>query len=401
MAHKLENGIVGKLIKAAPPDGDAIYFDELLSGFGLRIRNGKPSWIFQFRNQEGRTRRAKLGENLSAAQARGLARKLAAKIELGQDPSAEKAEQRKTAALSLASLLDDFVSVQAKTKRKNTVAMYRLFLTTGDYFKALRAMPAASVKRADVAKAVRKIEENHGPISASRARTCLSAAFGWAMREGVVEGNPVVGTNKIKEKSRDRVLSENELIAIWRASGDDEFGQIIRLLILSAARRCEIGDLSWSEVNRQDRTIVLPAERMKNGRTHIIASDAAVRLTEKIVRVVGKQHLFGGASDVGFRPWAKCKSALDERLAGQMEGGRWTMHDIRRSVATHMERLAIAPHIIEIVLGHEMGSKVAKTCNRSGYTKEVQAAFAQWADHVAKITSGKAPKKHERVATCG
>jgi integrase len=397
---KLENGVVGKLIKAAG-DRDVITFDSELSGFALRVRNGQSSWIIQYRFQ-GKQRRLTLGKTLTAAQARGKAKKLLARIELEDDPAAEKDEQRKAQALSLGSLLDDYLATSAKVRRRNTMQMLRLYLATGDYFRALRSMPASAVKKADVARAIRKIEEGHGSVSAVRARASLSSAFSWAMREGMVESNPTIGTNKPADsKPRERVLSDQELAAVWNASGDDHFGRIVRLLVLTGCRVDEIGKLRWVEIDREKRAIALPGERTKNKRAHTIVSDAAIKIVECVPRVVGMQHVFGGAADSGFWPWGRSKAALDARLDGEVKA--WVLHDLRRSCATGMAELGVAPHVIEMALNHQSGSKggIAGIYNRSRYAKEAAQAFALWSDHVAKIAGAKAPKKHEKVSAIG
>ena len=112
--------------------------------------------------------------------------------------------------------------------------------------KPLRDRPAAAITRADVAACMQGIVRQHGPIAAARARTYLLAAFKWGMGEGLVENNPVIATNNPGRgaRARSRVLSDQELIAVWKAcAGDSNFDRIIRLLILLGTRRQEIGYL--------------------------------------------------------------------------------------------------------------------------------------------------------------
>ena len=263
-----------------------------------------------------------------------------------------------------------------------------------------RSMPASAVKRADVARAVRKIEENHGNVAAARARAALSAACVWAMRQGMTEANPCLETYKPENsKPCERVLSNDELAAVWRAVGDgDDFGKIVRLMILTGCRRDEIGKLFWREVDQEKRAINLPPERTKNKQAHTVICDAAIKIVEGVPHIVGKAHVFGSAVDTGFWPWGRSKAALDMRLAGEVKQP-WTLHDLRRSCATGMAELGVQPHIIEMAINHRSGSKrgVAGIYNRSIYPKETAAAFVLWADHVAKIAGGKAPKKHEKI----
>src|SRR5262249_13617568 len=123
-----------------------------------------------------------------------------------------------------------------------------------------------------------EIEQRSGPVARNRVRSSLSAFFAFAIREGLAETNPVVGTGKASEgNGRDRVLSEGELRSILAALGEDEFSQIVRLLVLTAQRRTEIGSLRWSEVVFDRNLICLPPDRVKNGRQHELPMSRQVR----------------------------------------------------------------------------------------------------------------------------
>ena len=106
--------------------------------------------------------------------------------------------------------------------------------------------------------------------------------FAWAIGEGLAETNPVNGTNRASEsKSRERVLSDAEFAAIWKAAPDNDYGRIVKLLMLTAQRREEIGGLAWSEIDKARKLIALPPERTKNSRPHDVPmSDAAVAILE-------------------------------------------------------------------------------------------------------------------------
>ena len=121
-----------------------------------------------------------------------------------------------------------------------------------------------------MAAELRTIIKERGPVAADRGRSTLSAFFGWAIGEGVVEVNPVVGTNKAsKGVSRERVLSDAEFVAIWNAAPASDYGRIVELLMLTGQRRDEIAGLRLSEL-KQAGMIALPAERTKNSRPHDI-----------------------------------------------------------------------------------------------------------------------------------
>src|SRR5262249_48185315 len=155
---------------------------------------------------------------------------------------------------------------------------------------------------------------------------------------------------------RDRVLSEDEIKAVWKAAEKTAwpFGPAVRLLILTAARREEIGALRWSEIHGDE--IRIPAERSKTGEPRIIPlSSAALALVQHLQHV--GEHVFS-ANGSGLGGWSKAKRAIDT-AAAEMNGGRlapWRLHDLRRTVATNLQRLGIGLQVIEAVLGHVSGS---------------------------------------------
>jgi integrase len=202
----------------------------------------------------------------------------------------------------------------------------------------------------------------------------------------------VIGTNRPAEpQSRDRVLTDTELVAIWNACREDDYGHIVRLLMLSGQRRNEVGGMSWSELNLEQETWCIPGARTKNKRAHTIAlPHGALAIIAKAERLANKDHLFGTGRD-GFGGWSRAKAALDRRIdkaRGTMAA--WTIHDLRRTVATGMADLGVLPHVIEAALNHISGHKagVAGVYNRSSYERETRAALARWADHLRSVVEG-------------
>jgi integrase len=378
------------------PDGkaDAIFFDDDLTGFGLRLRvTGdvvRKSWIAQYRHA-GRTRRLKIGsvEKIAPDQARKAAKQLLARVELGADPAAEKATASAKAANTLRSVIDEYLDAKESTVRASSFRVTALYLRNPRYFGPLHSLPVTDVGLADVAARLKVISRESGSVTASRARAALSAMFGWAMREGLCGPqpfNPVAVTNAPKDSTpRDRVLTDAELAAIWRGCGDDDFGRIVRLLALTGCRRQEIGGLRWGEIDHEKGAITLPGERTKNGRAHVLPlPPIALEIIRGTLRRVGRDYLFGERAE-GFTIWAARKAEFDARLGAEV--GEWRLHDLRRSVATKMADIGVQPHIIEALLNHYSGHRagVAGVYNRSPYEKDVRAALTMWADHLAGI----------------
>ena len=248
--------------------------------------------------------------------------------------------------------------------------------------------------RSDVAALLGRIAKDNGPFASNRARAALSAFFSWAIGEGLADATPVLGTNKATEEiSRDRVLGDDELAAIWNEAGDGDYGAIVRLLVLTGQRREEGGGMLWSEIDLDKRVWRIGAERTKNGLAHDVPlSSSAVEILEKRERA--DRLLVFGSRTGPFQGWSNAKSALDKRVLARAraDGAHgvlkpWRLHDIRRTVATRMADLGVQPHVIEAVLNHISGHKagVAGVYNRASYANEKRHALELWAGHVDAI----------------
>ena len=380
----------------ALPEGkaDAIFFDDALRGFGLRVRRGSGdrvirNWIIQYR-AHGHARRMIVGsaERLTAAQARDQARKLLAKVDLGGDPQAEKHERRERDSRSLRSVISDFLdykgSAEARKVKEGTLRILRRYLE-GPKLKPLHGMPIDRITRMDVQARVSAVLRESGAPSAIVFRSALSSLFVWAMEEHLIEVNPVIGSRKPPpQPSRERELSDQELALIWRSLRDDEYAKVAKLLILTGCRREEIAAMRRSEFDLDAGTWTLPATRSKNGKPHTLP---ITPLMERIINSIPRRErdiLFGQKN--GFTSWKFGKRALDQKLGLPA----WTHHDIRRSVASRMGDIGIMPHIVEQILNHQSGTKrgVAGIYNKSVYANDVTAAMLRWSDHIEGLVEG-------------
>jgi integrase len=307
---------------------------------------------------------------IKPAKARDIAAELHAKVRLGGDPASERREKVQRALDTFRALAERFLEqYRARPRSKNEVVRH-----LRKYAAPLHPMPVGAITLRDVATLLTKIDKASGVPTANRVRSSLSACFSWAMREGLAPSNPIANTNRREEQTRDRVLSNNELRRIWNAAGDDAYGTIVKLLILTGQRRSEIGELRWGEVGAD--AITLPGERTKNKRPHVVplAPTARALLMAQ-----------SPTDDLVFqiKSWSLHKSALDQRSG--VSG--WTIHDLRRTAATGMADIGIPPHIIEQILNHQSGHKggVAGIYNRSSYAAEKASALAKWDEHVVSV----------------
>jgi integrase len=382
-----------------PPQGkaDHIVFDEDLSGFGLRYRDGKRTWIYQYAFGSGEERvnaRMTLGEYpaLPPAKARSQAEDLYAKVRLGQHPASDKRKTRSDSRHTFGRLVAGYLEYQRGELRDSSHAEVSRYLDR--YASSLHGLPASAIDRKKIADLLDTIAREHGAISANRARAGLSALFGWAIRRGLHDNNPVIGTEQRKERSRNRVLSEIELAAIWNAAGNSDFDNIVRLLILTGQRAGEIAGLRWNEINFDEDLIALPAERTKNEHPHTIPLSSPVR---DILRAQTRtRELVFGFGSTGFAGWHKAKKRLDERIAHKLGAPlpHWTIHDLRRTLATGLQRLGVRLEVTEAILNHVGGSRssVAGIYQRHDWAAEKRAALDAWAVHVLAVVSGKGKK---------
>jgi integrase len=263
------------------------------------------------------------------------------------------------------------------------------------YFKRLDGLPARSVTGKHIDDELKRIGSENGLIAANRARTSLSALFAWALKKDRVNKNPVISTDRREEKTRDRVLTDSELKAIWAACDDDDHGRIVRLLLLTGQRRDEVGGIAESELQRDLSMWSLPRERTKNGRAHDVPlSDAALALLP--ASRPGRELLFGRGNG-SFSGWSRCKARLDKRIKNASPDSKgiasWRLHDLRRTLATGLGDLGIAPHVVEAILNHVSTVASGKAgvggiYNRSLYAAEKRSALDLWAQHIKKLATG-------------
>jgi integrase len=368
---------------------ERIAFDDDIPGFGLRIREGgSRTWIFQYRigsKQRRMVLASAKSAQLNLADVRKTASRLQDRVALGQDPAMDKETARREVENTFAVFANQFLEARKSSWRAGTHREAKRHLI--EHAKPLHSFPIAAVSQYNIAKLLEDVAKKNGGVTANRVRTSLSSLFGWIIKKGIrlPEGNIASYTEKpVEEKSRDRVLSDAELKIIWKACLDDHYGAIIKLLMLTGSRLNEIGALRWNEVH--DEQIVLPAERAKNRRPHIIPLSDVAKSILAGFRRTDRKFVFG-QRDSGFSGWSHCKAALDQRA--RLED--WTVHDLRRTVVTRMAELGVQPHIIESVVNHVSGHKggVAGIYNRATYDKEKREALNLWAEHVTALVEGR------------
>jgi len=364
--------------------------DAIVQGFGVRRQKDGAYYYLRFRRNGVQYMRSigRHGSPWTPDSARTEAKRLLG-LAISGDPFAKPVP-----AEAFGAEVERYLSKQhAALKPRTYVELERHLRRDCEPLARLRL---TEIDRRTVALRLAEVETASGPTARNRVRSSLSAFFNWAVREGLLDANPVAGTARADERgSRDRVLSQGELAELWAALPEGDFGQIVRLLILTGQRREEIGALRWSEIDLDRSLIVFPPERTKNLRQHEVPlSTQAHAIIERQPKRKGRDFVFG-IGEAGFSGWSKSKERLDQALLSKRKAAdrrakplpSWRLHDLRRTAATGMTELGVLPHIVEAVLNHVSGHKagVAGTYNRARYEAEVRDALSRWAAHVANL----------------
>lgn len=414
---------------AHPKDRQFVLWDVDIKGFGLLVLpSGTKSYIYQYRlgGRGSRLRRFTIGRHgsLTPEQARKLARELSEDVRRGVDPieakrDAERAEAQRRAddqqmrELTFARYAERWLEQGLKPgTREGTKSGYesalRLHMTPKLGDKAL-----AEIVRGDIVKVLDAI-----PTKQPAVRRIVFAVarllFGWAQSRGDIEISPIEGIQPPPPAtSRDRVLSDDELALAIRATMklDAPFGPLYRLLIATGQRRNEAAGLSWSELDRNERTWTLPGDRSKNREPHVIPLNRqAMTVLDMIAGVADadearwprKGLVFSTTGKTHVSGFSRSKRRLDglmleiarkdaENLGDDPDDCAirpWRLHDVRRTLATAMQRLGVRFEVTEAILNHVSGasrSGIAAVYQRHSWGPEKRAALDAWADYCDQL----------------
>ena len=228
---------------------------------------------------------------------------------------------------------------------------------------------------------------------ANRVLEVVHKFSAWLVARDVIAVNPAAGiATPGVEQARDRFLVDGEIAALWVAcDGDPIFGAAIRAMLLTGARRSEIAQMAWAEIDADTRVWTLPAERSKNKKAHVVPlSPLAWRIISAVPRLENCPHVFSTTGKGPIANFDQFKKRLDARL--NLEP--WRIHDLRRSCASGLQRLGVRLEVTEAVLGIASGSfsGIVRVYQKYDYSSEKRAALERWSDHIEQITTGKSGK---------
>jgi integrase len=329
---------------------------------------------------------------ISLAEGRRRAREILRELQDGIDPRVRKAEEARLAAAAKAStfgaVAESFIARHVVSKRTaRTIEQ----LIRRELLPRWGERPIASIGRADVIALTDEIIDRGHPEAARQVFAYVRRLFGWAIPRYDLQHAPtdhlsvkdLVGA----KKPRQRVLSDREIVLIWRATEGPEaayYGPYVRLLLLLGVRRTEFGRATWPEFDMDAAMWTIPPGRMKSDEPLAVPlSPPAVELLRALPQGKGS-YVIGGASPIHY---GRAKRQLDARITA-LNGGKailhWTLHDLRRTFRTGLSRLQIPPHIAELCIGHRQPG-LHRIYDLHKFDVEKAHAFAAWAAHVLRI----------------
>jgi integrase len=387
----MKKGLTTRAIEAAKPSSARREIpDALLPGLYLVVQpSGAKSWAVRYRHH-GRPRKHTLGKypalNLVSARQSG-AKVLRAAAE-GEDPASDKRQALATRKDSLETIAVQFIERHAKQNNRERTWRETERLLRTSVLPRWRGRTIHDISRKDVLRLLDDIVDKGSPIVANRTLSAIRKLFNWAVSRDILAMSPCTGIKPpTAERSRDRVLSDDELRAVWEGSEKLgwPFGPMVKILILTAQRRDEVAGMRWDELDLDGGIWALPPERVKNNKPHEVPlSNATVEILRSLPAAPG--HLVftttGITSPSGF---SKAKSRLDAMIEKPLKP--WRLHDLRRTAATGMARLGIAMPVVEKILNHTSGSfrGVAAVYQRHDYREEKRLALQAWGAHVSVL----------------
>jgi integrase len=377
--------------------------DGLLRGLYLIVQpSGARSWAVRYRHN-GSPRKHTLGNYpaLDLAHAREAAAKALRQVQEGRDPCREKKQARSGLPDTVGAVVAEFIEIHVRRKTRASSAAATAGVFKRHVLPHWRDRLIKSISRRDVHALLDRVIADGSPVAGNRTYSAIRTLFGWALSRDIVETLPTAGVPRpAEERSRDRVLTDAELKAVWHAAAaiGFPFGPLVQLLVLTAARRNEIANLRWSEIVEilPDRAvIVLPAERTKNGVRHEIPLSApALAILKSLPRIDGSLFVLTTNGESAASDFGKKLDKLRALLPPDMP--HWTLHDLRRTVASGMARLGVGLPVIEKCLNHVGGSfgGIAAVYQKYEFSEEKRRAFEAWAALVSDLISDRPRRKN-------
>jgi integrase len=365
------------------PKERVIYWDQFFRRLGLMVTcTGHRSWIVQYR-ADGGSRRITLDGILSLKEARDKAHDVLSQVAKGIDPAAAKRKAKTAKEDTFGAIAESYLRIGAKNLR--SAALYRRTLERL-VLPEFRHTPIGKVRRSDIASLLDAIVEENGEVMADLTLAIVRRVFTWHSARDDHFSSPLtkgMARSKPSERARSRILTDEELRAVWKAASqpDDLFGAYVRFLLLTAARRDEAAEISRSEI--KDGVWTIPGARYKTGIDMVLPlSTSALRVLDTLPRIGPDRFVFTRSGERAFGGLSSAKVKFDKACG--VTG--WVIHDLRRTARSLMSRAGVSSDIAEICLGHKLAG-VRGIYDRHRYLEEKQRAFESLASLIERIVN--------------
>jgi integrase len=349
------------------------YWDDTLPAFGVRV--GRRSKTFIVVQNGGRRLKVGAYPETSLQDARK-----AAKLLLASPTPPTPAGRNAVTVLQAATL---FLETRARKNRPSSAAETERLLRR-HFLPELGALQLTEITTDQITSIIDGLVET--PATANHAFIAMRTFFNWAVTRRYLKHSPVAGLSlPAKLGKRDRVLTDAELVAVYRAATDMGFplGFIVLICIHTGMRRGEVASLKWSYIT--PAYITIPGDLTKNGQQHILPN--LINDNLQLIPKTTSDYLFPSDAGTPFSAWSKNKAKLD-KLCGVSD---WVIHDLRRTFSTKMAEWQIAPpHVIERILNHTVGSMtpIARIYNRWNYLAEMKEAMQRYEKKLGQLIAG-------------
>jgi integrase len=373
----------------APEKGRLEVWDKCLPGFGVRVTtSGQKTFMAMYRSH-GVQRRQTFGSYpaVTLADARKLARKAFAQVAEGRDPSTEKRERREGGkADSFRAVQVEYLERYAKRHKRERSWREDERLIGRELLPKWGTRRIGGLSKADVLKLL-DATADRAPIMANRLLALIRKFFNWSQERGYIETNPCAGIKApSKERTRERVLTDDELRKLWPAfeAMQYPFGALFKVLLITGQRVSEVAGMRRDELALDPVPLwTLSSERTKAARQHVVPLPSlAVDLLRSLPELGSYVFTTHGNKPVSGLSKAKARADALSGVTG------WRLHDLRRSTATGLARLGTAPHVVSEILNHAPAGITRRIYNRHSYQKEMGEALELWVAHLQGIIGG-------------
>jgi integrase len=388
----MQKALTNKTLEALKPQAKRYEVHDLhCPGMSVRVSaQGQKVFSVKFRyGLDQKRMKPGVFPRITLATAREKAMDILRQVDEGIDPT----KRRRSPDMKVEAVCREFIRLHAQARNKSWREAERIL--EREFVGTFGQRDIREIKRFDVLEIMDAAVARGSTYQANRILSNIRKLFNWCVERGIVETSPINGLKApTKEESRERVLEDDEIVRLLRACRNDvyPFRQFVPILLATAQRRGELAEMRWSEVDLDAKQWVIPAERSKNGKPHVVPlSPYALDILNEVPRFLDCDYVFTTTRKSPVSGFSK----MLRRLSEGSQTSDWRLHDLRRTAASGMARAGVAPHVVEKVLNHISGtiSGVAAVYNRYGYDREKREALETWGEYLAQL-SGQSSAQH-------